>query len=188
MELASSGGVVPPATAAAECSVFALHGIPFGSLPRRTVAVESRLAIAAAVRLEAKPQARARAVQRGKRRWHFTPKETRWFRDLFSAELKRQWGARQHLPCVRLELDVFLDRPEEYTRPSVTDLGFPVVVKPDFDNVAKAIADAAEGIIYENDSRIAVGSVGKWYVPAGERPWIEARFYELIFSRKKAVR
>lgn len=45
-------------------------------------------------------------------------------------------------------------------------------VKPDLDNLAKSFFDAAEGILYKNDSRIVVKNLRKLYSD-GREPGIE---------------
>lgn len=66
----------------------------------------------------------------------------------------------------------------------MTELAFPVDVKPDISNQTKAIEEALEkaGVV-ENDSRISGLGVFKWYVPKGDEPFIDIRVYELRFSK-----
>lgn len=66
----------------------------------------------------------------------------------------------------------------------MTELAFPVSVKPDLDNLEKAVCEAMEkaGVV-ENDSRISGMGSFKWYVPKGDEPSVEIRVYELRFSK-----
>ena len=185
MELASDRPAISASEAARQCSVFAAHGIFTDSLPRRTVEIQSLLAFNATFRLEAVAQARSRCVCRGGRSWHFTPEETRCFRKILSTEARRQWGTRELLGCCRFECDVFMPRPEKLCGPNVTELAFPCVTAPDVDNSMKSALDSLQGIAFKNDAHVSVGSLSKWYVPMGEKPWIEIRLYELVFSKAK---
>lgn len=52
-------------------------------------------------------------------------------------------------------------------------------VRPDLDNYCKAILDAAEGILFENDGQICGLALGKDYCQGGEQPNIEIRMQEI---------
>lgn len=43
-------------------------------------------------------------------------------------------------------------------------------VKPDFDNLAKALTDAIKGEVYADDAQLVRVSVEKWYAAGGESP------------------
>lgn len=45
--------------------------------------------------------------------------------------------------------------------------------KPDNDNCTKILKDSLEGIIYVNDSRVAIEHVEKWYASGYEQPHVE---------------
>jgi Holliday junction resolvase RusA-like endonuclease len=49
----------------------------------------------------------------------------------------------------------------------------PHTVKPDRDNVMKAVQDALNGLTYRDDSLICAGSVEKWRAAADEQPHVE---------------
>lgn len=44
--------------------------------------------------------------------------------------------------------------------------------KPDWENVAKAVADALSGILYRDDKQIWAASVEKWVAAADEQPHV----------------
>jgi Holliday junction resolvase RusA-like endonuclease len=54
--------------------------------------------------------------------------------------------------------------------------------KPDADNYAKAFLDAAEGILFENDSQVVDLRSRKVYAATGEAPHVEARVYDCTSS------
>lgn len=45
--------------------------------------------------------------------------------------------------------------------------------KPDNDNCTKILKDSLEGIIYVNDSRVAIEHVEKWYASGYEKSHVE---------------
>lgn len=49
-------------------------------------------------------------------------------------------------------------------------------VRPDYDNLSKAIGDALKGIVYQDDGRIARAVIEKVY---GDRPGVEIEILEL---------
>lgn len=51
----------------------------------------------------------------------------------------------------------------------------PKTTKPDFDNIAKVVADALIGIAYDDDSVVFDAHQTKWYGATGELPHIEIR-------------
>jgi len=185
MELAPSRILVSPQQTAAIGSVLAANGALAETLPRYTTEVLSWLVFSRSLRIAAVPQARSRSVRKGGRSWHYTPEETRWFRDCFRTIVKQEWGTREFVGCCRVEIDFFSDRPDGLKKPSSNPLAFPVDVRPDADNMAKLIFDSCNKIIWNDDGCVAGFSCFKWYVPIGDEPYIDVRVYELEFSRKK---
>lgn len=50
---------------------------------------------------------------------------------------------------------------------------YPHTGKPDRDNLAKAVFDALEGLVYRNDSLIFDGTITKWVASGDEQPHAE---------------
>lgn len=52
------------------------------------------------------------------------------------------------------------------------------VGKPDYDNIAKLVGDACNGVVYLDDSQCFAESIEKWTGAQGEAPRVELRFTE----------
>ena len=46
----------------------------------------------------------------------------------------------------------------------------PRCAKPDCDNLAKAVLDALNGVLWQDDSQVVELSVSKWYAAGDESP------------------
>lgn len=64
---------------------------------------------------------------------------------------------------IRLIADCYLPRPKSVRRLSPT-------VPPDIDKIARGLADAMTGVIYEDDSQITQLKVSKFYAAPGNPP------------------
>ena len=53
------------------------------------------------------------------------------------------------------------------------------MVKPDFDNATKSLADGCEGIVYTNDAHIVDCAIKKRYAKTGE-PRVFIRFWPMV--------
>lgn len=104
------------------------------------------------------PKGRPRMTKRG---IAFTPSKTRRAEQdlavLVSNELK---GKEPIDVAIRVEMDVFMPRPKSHygtgrNAGKIKDSSpqFPIT-KPDIDNIEKLFLDAAEGLLWTNDSRI----------------------------------
>lgn len=78
----------------------------------------------------------------------------------------------QHLPSVfndkpiKMQINVFFEIPKSYSKKKKTDcLSHKIrpTIKPDYDNIAKNIGDALNGIAYPDDKQIVSGTVNKFY-------------------------
>lgn len=52
-------------------------------------------------------------------------------------------------------------------------------VKPDRDNLAKAVQDALNGIVYRDDAQICDGVIRKFRAAEGEQPHVKIELIEL---------
>lgn len=102
------------------------------------------------------PKARPRVVRRGDKVMTFTPTSTAQWEETI------RWQVLQHPPARLLsgplaaELTFYLPRPKTAKR-TYPD------TKPDWDNLGKAVTDALEGLVFENDSRLVDVMVRKRY-------------------------
>lgn len=55
----------------------------------------------------------------------------------------------------------------------------PKITKPDWDNIGKAVSDALNGVVYEDDCAIFCGTVTKAVAERGEAPFTRVTVYAL---------
>lgn len=77
--------------------------------------------------------------------------------------------------ALRLDLQLVLARPKYMTRKTKPNPRVWHTVTPDADNVCKAVKDALSGIVYHDDSQVAVEQIAKLYAAGGEQPHTEIR-------------
>lgn len=80
---------------------------------------------------------------------------------------------------LRLDLQLVFSRPKAMTRKTRPNPRAWHTARPDADNVCKAVKDALSGIVYHDDSQVAVEQVAKFYAAGGEQPHTEIRLREL---------
>lgn len=124
----------------------------------------------------AQPRVRARVVApRNGRAFaaFYTPKVA----DGFRAELVLRARASAGFPRtpwegpVRLEVDLYFERPRRLCRRGDPEGAVPHDAKPDRDNVEKAVMDAlTESGLWGDDCQVCAGEVRKWYAAKGCGP------------------
>ena len=103
------------------------------------------------------------------------------FRDAVAMIARQAWRGDPFAKGVplRLDLQLVFDRPKYMTRKTKPNPRQWHAVKPDNDNVIKAVKDAMTGIVYHDDNQIAVEQIAKFYAAGGEQPHTEIRLREL---------
>lgn len=66
---------------------------------------------------------------------------------------------------ISLRIEAYMTVPSSWSRAKRLDAlaGMVVPGKPDLDNVAKAVMDALNGVLYEDDKQVCALRVAKWY-------------------------
>lgn len=126
------------------------------------------------------PQGKARA--RTCRNGHtYTPDGTVLYENLVKTEFLQQCGRGQRItgdrPALHMEIVAVYPVPTSYSkRNRVAALSGDMLPakKPDADNIAKIIADALNGLAYDDDAQITDLSVMKRY---GEEPEVRVRVW-----------
>jgi Holliday junction resolvase RusA-like endonuclease len=120
------------------------------------------------------PKGRPRATARGAYTILYTPKATKEY-EAHAAEV-----ASKHIPetgmilgPISISLTFYLKPPKKYTKKMDT----PHVTRPDVDNLAKAILDGLEGILYKNDAQVTTLYAHKCY---GDKPRVGVSVSELV--------
>ena len=113
---------------------------------------------------------RARGTRAGV---HFTPQQTVNAEAWIRLSCVNQVGT----PCVPgpvgVRLGFYLARPQSMKmrdRPAAERLEMLPLTKPDWDNAAKLVADALNGIAWKDDAHIADARVLKFWAPEGAPP------------------
>ena len=135
-----------------------------------------------------KGKARARTVRSGGKVHSYTPQETKDFEKLVAYEYKTQCreyfekmkNSKLKLP-LEVEIHAYFAIPKSFTkgkRLAAECNRIRPTVKPDCDNIAKAVCDALNKIAYDDDSQITVLSVLKLYTT--EEPRLEITIRECL--------
>lgn len=108
------------------------------------------------------------------------------FRDAVATVARLQWAGDPIPAGVPLRLDVrlYFPRPKAITRKTLPNPREWHTVKPDADNVLKAVKDAMSGVVYHNDQQIACESIAKWTAAGGEEPRTVITIRQLAISTK----
>jgi len=105
-----------------------------------------------------------------------TPKDTRAYEKLCAAMIRKGWGIRPVLDCaVKVELDFRMQRPTG--KKAAVSLWAYCKPMPDIDNLAKAVLDAGNEIIWTDDVRICALTVRKIFVESN--PGFTLRVFQL---------
>lgn len=110
----------------------------------------------------------------------FTPKKTKDYEELVRLEYMRQCKEYYANVPLRVTINAHFPIPKSKTKAVKRDMAAGAIrptVKPDADNLAKAILDALKGLAYNDDSQIVSLYVEKWY---SEEPHTEVYIQEAI--------
>jgi Holliday junction resolvase RusA-like endonuclease len=127
--------------------------------------------------VDPKPKGRPRFARRGRFIQTYTPKETKDYEDLLRATLKEKWG-QEPLP---VEVPIGVDVTFHLKKPKSAKRHYPTV-KPDTDNLLKAVLDALNGSVLIDDSSIVEIRSKKAY--SSSEGFIELRVYSLYGMSK----
>lgn len=111
----------------------------------------------------------------------YTDKKTKQYEDKISQsawiEMKRD-KLQPTEKRVSLIMTAFLDIPKSYSRKKVIECQAGIIIppRPDIDNIAKAVLDGCNGIIYSDDKQIWHMTVFKRYTDVGQSPHIRVKF------------
>ena len=112
------------------------------------------------------PKGRARSVIRNGKIGHYTPKKTMMYEDMVREEVKRMMFGGVYDGPVEVKIKIFIRIPVAFTKKKRDDArnGFlRPTSRPDIDNYIKAICDAMNKIVYNDDSQIVDIDVKKYY-------------------------
>lgn len=116
---------------------------------------------------EAVPKARPRVVSRGKYVSSYTPQKTVDYENKVKKAFTEKYPDFEPLDC-SLRMGVQIERkiPKSFNkskREKAINGEIKPTTKPDIDNIVKSIADALNGIAYNDDSQITTLSAQKRY-------------------------
>jgi len=108
--------------------------------------------------IQAVPKARPRTFKTSGGISHtYTPKKTKDFEDFVRTWLQLKYKGNPIEGPINLKIKFSLKVPKSYTKKKRLEClsgGSNHFIKPDLDNLEKSVMDAAEGILYHNDSQI----------------------------------
>lgn len=127
---------------------------------------------------EPQGKARPRFTQQGHT---YTPAATKAYEQAVAWAYKAKYGTVQFCKGVPLRMDIiaYYAVPNSASKAKRADMlsgKIRPTKKPDYDNVAKIISDALNGLAFYDDAQIVDGNVTKWY---GETPKVVVRIFEI---------
>ncbi len=94
----------------------------------------------------------------------------------YKAAIQLAWQATAVWPCsgpMTMRIEAVFSRPKGKTWKRKPMPSYPHTSKPDFDNVAKAVCDALNGLAYHDDSQVFLCTVTKRVAAGDEQPRTE---------------
>lgn len=110
----------------------------------------------------------------------YTPAKTVAWESLVAAAARAAMGSQspsEHPMAVRISIDVQIPRSWSRALKKAAELQQVRPGKPDLDNVAKAVLDACNGIVYRDDAQVVRLTVEKGYARAA---CVEVYAYEVM--------
>lgn len=117
--------------------------------------------------IEGEPVAKGRPkfARRGAFTTTYTPEKTREYEAMVAAEARATMaGAQPMSGPISIHLQLFLSIPASYSKKKAQACRDGLVVptkKPDWENVAKSVCDAFNGIVWNDDSQVVDAFVSK---------------------------
>lgn len=96
----------------------------------------------------------------------YTPQKTASFEATAKALMQKQFFMQPLMGPVRLSIEFIFKRPQKPKHHKYH------MVRPDLDNLAKAVTDAANGVLWDDDSQVAELIAKKLYACDGTSPRI----------------
>ena len=124
-----------------------------------------------------KPQSKARhrSFARAGRVCNYTPAQTEQYENWIKLCYQGAHGTARLVPPIEMSITAYFSVPKSYSKKKAALCRENVLrptCKPDMDNIAKAVADALNGIAYHDDSGVSELHVSKQY---GEREGLVVR-------------
>jgi len=123
---------------------------------------------------QGKGRARAYKIKRGRRAGkigHFTPEKTRTYESIIRSYAMVEMAGKKRFECpVAIDLQLYYEIPESWPawkREMALNGKIAPTVKPDCDNVEKAIKDALNGVVWVDDVQVVMGVKMKTYAEVG---------------------
>lgn len=110
----------------------------------------------------------------------YTPAKTVAWESLVAAAARAAMGSQspsEHPMAVRISIDVQIPQSWSKARQKAAEIHQVVPGKPDLDNVAKAVLDACNGIVYRDDAQVVRLTVEKGYARTA---CVEVYAYEVM--------
>lgn len=126
---------------------------------------------------EPQGKGRPKFAGRGSYAHAYTPKKTRSYEDIVASEYIRQCGSTKadRSEYVSLTITAYYKIPKSASKKKAYEMSSGKIVptkKPDIDNIIKVVADALNGVAYDDDKQIIDVSARKVY---SETPRVDVR-------------
>lgn len=111
---------------------------------------------------------------------HYTPKNSpvNVFKDMVRLSAKQAHCGRLIKGAVICNLTFVMPRPKSKIWKTKPMPRYPHIIKPDKDNLEKAVLDSLTGIIWKDDCQVFTGKVAKWVAAGDEEPHVDIEIHE----------
>lgn len=109
----------------------------------------------------------------------YDPRESKQYKEMVKRIASETYGLPPIDSAVRMTLDVYKSMPKSFSkakRESALKGDLRPSSKPDWDNYAKGVADALNGVCYVDDGQIVSATVNKYY---SDEPRVEVTIEEV---------
>lgn len=109
---------------------------------------------------------------------HFTAPKTRRYKNALATGMRAQWTREPLKRAIRASIMFYMGCPKRRPPKHSKSHTHPAV-RPDWDNLAKSVCDAANGILWEDDGQLVDVRVMKLYSWADRRVGVVLEIEEL---------
>jgi Holliday junction resolvase RusA-like endonuclease len=120
-------------------------------------------------------------VKRGAYGQAYVPAKTRKYEATIAKLIRAEYRGQPLEGALSLSLHFFMQAPKKRVRPYPS-------VRPDLDNLVKAVKDAANGLLWKDDGQISSLEAMKLYAPKDEKPCVVIAVSQLPYGLEMLAR
>ena len=142
---------------------------------------------------EPQGKGRARVVQRGDFTHSYTPEKTANYENfikLLAIDAMKEQGVEKMTGPVDVTIFPYFKIPKSASKKKRQLMETGEILpckKPDVSNIAKAVEDALNGLVYEDDAQICSLVVSKYYTSPGQEPCVTVQVMERMLTEEQML-